>query len=189
MPGVQNKVSELRSLRDSLAMSISISHRRVQFQIAASQPFTADNSSMRRLDSRVADADRQPGVRQPIDHRVRGSGVGDHTAARRLRPRSCLRLQQHHNGSNSRRRLTSQQQQLLLLMFVVVARFVIIISSRRAEDVFDGDMCRFVDLENPRDFWCDPSIRTLMVESDAGRRTVMRALKELEAKGFITRRP
>jgi DNA-binding transcriptional MocR family regulator len=50
-------------------------------------------------------------------------------------------------------------------------------------------MCRFVDLENPRDFSCDPSILTLMAESGAGRSTVMRALKELEAKGFITRRP
>lgn len=49
--------------------------------------------------------------------------------------------------------------------------------------------CRFVDLENPRDFSCDPSIRTLMAESAAGRSTVMRALMELEAKGFITRRP
>lgn len=35
---------------------------------------------------------------------------------------------------------------------------------------------------------CYPSIRTLMAESGAGRSTVMRALKELEAKGFITRR-
>ena len=34
-----------------------------------------------------------------------------------------------------------------------------------------------------------PSIRTLMVESDAGRSTGMRALKELEASGFITREP
>ncbi len=32
------------------------------------------------------------------------------------------------------------------------------------------------------DFSCYPSIRTLMAESDAGRSTVMRALKELEAK-------
>jgi Bacterial regulatory proteins, gntR family len=52
----------------------------------------------------------------------------------------------------------------------------------------DADMCRFVDLGNPRDFSCDPSSRTLMAESGAGRSTVMRALKELEAKGFITRR-
>jgi Helix-turn-helix domain len=36
---------------------------------------------------------------------------------------------------------------------------------------------------------CYPSIRTLMAESDAGRSTVMRALKELEEAGFITRRP
>lgn len=38
-------------------------------------------------------------------------------------------------------------------------------------------------------FSCYPSIRTLMAESDAGRSTVMRALKELEASGFITREP
>ena len=38
-------------------------------------------------------------------------------------------------------------------------------------------------------FSCYPSIRTLMAESDAGRSTVMRALKELEASGFITRQP
>jgi pyocin large subunit-like protein len=36
-------------------------------------------------------------------------------------------------------------------------------------------------------FSCYPSIRTLMAESDAGRSTVMRALNELEARGFITR--
>ena len=34
---------------------------------------------------------------------------------------------------------------------------------------------------------CYPSIRTLMAESGAGRGTVMRALKELEASGLITR--
>ena len=38
------------------------------------------------------------------------------------------------------------------------------------------------------DFSCYPSIRTLVAESGAGRSTVMRALKELEATGFITRR-
>ena len=38
-------------------------------------------------------------------------------------------------------------------------------------------------------FSCYPSIRTLMAESDAGRSTVIRALKELEASGFITRQP
>ncbi len=37
-------------------------------------------------------------------------------------------------------------------------------------------------------FSCYPSIRTLMAESGAGRSTVMRALQELEATGFITRR-
>jgi Helix-turn-helix domain len=36
-------------------------------------------------------------------------------------------------------------------------------------------------------FSCYPSIRTLMAESGAGRSTVMRALKELEASGLITR--
>ena len=36
-------------------------------------------------------------------------------------------------------------------------------------------------------FSCYPSIRTLMAESDADRSTVMRALNELEASGFITR--
>jgi len=39
------------------------------------------------------------------------------------------------------------------------------------------------------DFSCYPSIHTLMTESGAGRSTVMRALKELEATGLITRRP
>ena len=39
------------------------------------------------------------------------------------------------------------------------------------------------------DFSCYPSIHTLMTESGAGRSTVMRALQELEAAGFITRRP
>jgi Helix-turn-helix domain len=38
-------------------------------------------------------------------------------------------------------------------------------------------------------FSCYPSIRTLMAESGAGRSTVMQALKELEANGFITRKP
>jgi DNA-binding transcriptional MocR family regulator len=36
-------------------------------------------------------------------------------------------------------------------------------------------------------FSCYPSIRTLMSESDAGRSTVLRALKDLETNGFITR--
>ena len=39
------------------------------------------------------------------------------------------------------------------------------------------------------DFSCYPSIHTLMTESGAGRSTVMRALQELEATGFITRSP
>ncbi len=39
------------------------------------------------------------------------------------------------------------------------------------------------------DFSCYPSIHTLMAESGAGRSTVMRALKELEVTGYITRRP
>ena len=38
-------------------------------------------------------------------------------------------------------------------------------------------------------FSCYPSIRTLMAESGAGRSTVMRALKELEASGLIARQP
>ena len=37
-------------------------------------------------------------------------------------------------------------------------------------------------------FSCFPSIRTLMAESGAGRSTVLRALRELETRGFITRR-
>ncbi|WP_327083141.1 helix-turn-helix domain-containing protein [Mycolicibacterium conceptionense] len=38
------------------------------------------------------------------------------------------------------------------------------------------------------EFSCYPSISTLMTESGAGRSTVIRALKTLEANGFITRR-
>jgi hypothetical protein len=38
------------------------------------------------------------------------------------------------------------------------------------------------------EFSCYPSIRTLMAESGAGRSTVLRALKQLEDDGFITRR-
>ncbi|WP_301122599.1 helix-turn-helix domain-containing protein [Mycolicibacterium fortuitum] len=38
------------------------------------------------------------------------------------------------------------------------------------------------------EFSCYPSIGTLIAESGAGRSTVMRALKTLEANGFITRR-
>jgi DNA-binding transcriptional MocR family regulator len=38
-------------------------------------------------------------------------------------------------------------------------------------------------------FSCYPSIRTLMSESGAGRSTVLRALKDLETNGFITRQP
>jgi Helix-turn-helix domain len=38
-------------------------------------------------------------------------------------------------------------------------------------------------------FSCYPSIRTLMAESDAGRSTVLRALRDLEERGFISRRP
>lgn len=36
---------------------------------------------------------------------------------------------------------------------------------------------------------CAPSLRTLVAESGAGRSTVLRALKELEARGLITRQP
>jgi DNA-binding transcriptional MocR family regulator len=38
-------------------------------------------------------------------------------------------------------------------------------------------------------FSCYPSIRTLMAESGAGRSTVLRALRDLEERGFISRRP
>lgn len=38
-------------------------------------------------------------------------------------------------------------------------------------------------------FSCYPSIRTLMAESSAGRSTVLRALKKLEADGVVTRDP
>jgi hypothetical protein len=38
-------------------------------------------------------------------------------------------------------------------------------------------------------FSCYPSVRTLMSESGAGRSTVLRALKDLETNGFITRQP
>jgi DNA-binding transcriptional MocR family regulator len=38
-------------------------------------------------------------------------------------------------------------------------------------------------------FSCYPSIRTLMAEANTSRSTVLRALKNLEASGFITRRP
>ena len=35
---------------------------------------------------------------------------------------------------------------------------------------------------------CYPSMRTLMAESGAGRSTVLRALNDLETRGFISRR-
>jgi Helix-turn-helix domain len=38
-------------------------------------------------------------------------------------------------------------------------------------------------------FSCYPSVRTLMAEANTSRSTVLRALKNLEAHGFITRRP
>ncbi|WP_082966914.1 helix-turn-helix domain-containing protein [Mycobacterium sp. 852002-51163_SCH5372311] len=38
-------------------------------------------------------------------------------------------------------------------------------------------------------FSCYPSVRTLMTEANASRSTVLRALKNLEARGYITRRP
>ena len=40
-----------------------------------------------------------------------------------------------------------------------------------------------------KNYSCYPSIRTLMTESNAGRSTVLRALKDLETRGFISRRP
>lgn len=38
-------------------------------------------------------------------------------------------------------------------------------------------------------FSCYPSVRTLMTEANASRSTVLRALRNLEARGYITRRP
>jgi hypothetical protein len=53
------------------------------------------------------------------------------------------------------------------------AKFILILLANKADENFS----------------CYPSIRTLMAESDAGRSTVMRALRYLEVRGFVTRRP
>jgi hypothetical protein len=53
------------------------------------------------------------------------------------------------------------------------AKFILILLANKADENFS----------------CYPSIRTLMAESNAGRSTVMRALRELETRGLISRRP
>jgi Helix-turn-helix domain len=53
------------------------------------------------------------------------------------------------------------------------AKFILILLANKADENFS----------------CYPSIRTLMAESGASRSTVLRALRELETRGFITRRP
>jgi Helix-turn-helix domain len=53
------------------------------------------------------------------------------------------------------------------------AKFILILLANKADESFS----------------CYPSIRTLMAESGAGRSTVLRALRDLEARGFISRRP
>lgn len=52
------------------------------------------------------------------------------------------------------------------------AKFILVLLANKADENFS----------------CYPSVRTLMAESDASRSTVLRALKYLEARGFITRR-
>jgi helix-turn-helix protein len=53
------------------------------------------------------------------------------------------------------------------------AKFILILLANKADENFS----------------CYPSIRTLMAEASAGRSTVLRALKDLEARGFISRHP
>ena len=53
------------------------------------------------------------------------------------------------------------------------AKFILILLANKADENFS----------------CYPSIRTLMAESNAGRSTVLRALRDLETRGFISRRP
>jgi DNA-binding transcriptional MocR family regulator len=53
------------------------------------------------------------------------------------------------------------------------AKFILILLANKADENFS----------------CYPSIRTLMAEAGAGRSTVLRALKDLETRGFISRRP
>jgi hypothetical protein len=54
-----------------------------------------------------------------------------------------------------------------------IAKFILVLLANKADENFS----------------CYSSIRTLMVESGAGRRTVLRALSHLETHGFIGRRP
>ena len=53
------------------------------------------------------------------------------------------------------------------------AKFILILLTNKADENFS----------------CYPSIRTLMAESNAGRSTVLRALRDLETRSFISRRP
>lgn len=53
------------------------------------------------------------------------------------------------------------------------AKFILILLANKADENFS----------------CYPSIRTLMAESNAGRSTVLRALRDLETRGLISRRP
>jgi Helix-turn-helix domain len=53
------------------------------------------------------------------------------------------------------------------------AKFILILLANKADENYS----------------CYPSIRTLMAESNASRSTVLRALKNLETHGFISRRP
>ncbi|MGZ6879057.1 MAG: helix-turn-helix domain-containing protein [Mycobacteriaceae bacterium] len=53
------------------------------------------------------------------------------------------------------------------------AKFILILLANKADENYS----------------CYPSIRTLMAESNSGRSTVLRALKDLETRGFISRRP
>src|ERR1700752_2291707 len=53
------------------------------------------------------------------------------------------------------------------------AKFILILLANKADENFS----------------CYPSIRTLMAESHAGRSTILRALRDLETRGFISRRP
>ena len=53
------------------------------------------------------------------------------------------------------------------------AKFILILLANKADENYS----------------CSPSIRTLMAESNASRSTVLRALKNLETHGFISRRP
>jgi DNA-binding transcriptional MocR family regulator len=54
-----------------------------------------------------------------------------------------------------------------------IAKFILLLLANKADENFS----------------CYPSIGVLMAESGAGRSTVLRALKKLEADGFVTRNP